>query len=213
MSSHHFPHPYQNPEYAPPVLRAPSPASSVGTTYGPDQTSFSDSEQQLSQPAFEKKWLAKLELDKPRKEEEEANESPLIPRAESKEEEHAMVERIIKNLRVKIRQLEEDELFEQTLLRGSQVGLEARPTTNDIDSLMKSMMGTGMSLAEGPSGKIFGRAADETLTNGPWNSDRNRSPMAYEGNSGVGMESILSGMTTSSTFGKRSRSGKSRRVK
>ena len=66
MSSH-LPHPYQNPEYAPPVLRAPSPTSSVGTAYGPDQTSFSDTEQQLSQPAFENKWLAKLDLDKPRK--------------------------------------------------------------------------------------------------------------------------------------------------
>lgn len=88
MSSHHFVHPYHHPEYAPPVLRAPSPASSVGTTYGPDQTSYSDSEHQISQVAFEKKWLAKLDLDKPRKEEEEANESPLIPRTENKDEEN-----------------------------------------------------------------------------------------------------------------------------
>ena len=85
MSSHQLPHPYQNPEYAPPVLRVPSPTSSVGTTYGPDQTSFSDTE--LSQPAFENKWLAKLNLNKPRKEEEEADEDPLILRPKSKEEE------------------------------------------------------------------------------------------------------------------------------
>lgn len=85
MSSHQLPHPYQNPEYAPPVLRIPSPTSSVGTTYGPDQTSFSDTE--LSQPAFENKWLAKLNLNKPRKEEEEADEDPLILRPKSKEEE------------------------------------------------------------------------------------------------------------------------------
>lgn len=88
MSSHHFTHPYHHPEYAPPVLRAPSPASSVGTTYGPDQTSFSDSEHQISQVAFERKWLAKLNLDKPRKEEEEANENPLLPRTENKDEEN-----------------------------------------------------------------------------------------------------------------------------
>ncbi|KAF9445383.1 hypothetical protein P691DRAFT_611101, partial [Macrolepiota fuliginosa MF-IS2] len=197
-----------HPEYAPPVLRAPSPASSVGTTYGPDQTSLSDSEHQISQVAFERKWLAKLDLDKPRKEEEEANESPLIPRTKNKEEEDVMVEKILKNLRTRIQQLEEGELFEQTLLRGSQVGLEARPSTNDIDVLMKSMMGTSMSLAEGPSGKIFGRAADEPLTDGPWNT--HNQPMVYEGGSVVGMEGILANVTTSSTVGKRSRSGKSR---
>jgi hypothetical protein len=67
-------------EYAPPVLRAPSPASSVGTAYAEDQTSFSDSEHQLSQAAFEKKWEGRLELGKPRREEEIANISPLIPR-------------------------------------------------------------------------------------------------------------------------------------
>jgi hypothetical protein len=67
-------------EYAPPVLRAPSPASSVGTAYAEDQTSFSDSEHHLSQTAFEKKWEDRLELDKPRKEELMANLRPLIPR-------------------------------------------------------------------------------------------------------------------------------------
>jgi len=67
-------------EYAPPVLRAPSPASSVGTAYAEDQTSFSDSEHQLSQGAFEKKWEDQLELGKPREEEEVANKSPLITR-------------------------------------------------------------------------------------------------------------------------------------
>lgn len=218
MSSHHFPHPYHNPEYAPPVLRAPSPASSVGTTYGEDETSHSDAE--LDQDAFAQKWLTKLDLDKPRKEEEEANESPLIPRSGNKDEENgayvvvsvgwgtngslAMVEKILKNLRAKIKQLEEDEMFEQTLLRGSQVGLETKPSTNDIDSLMKSMMGTGMSLTEGPNAKIFGRAVEEPVTDGPWNKN------VYEGNS-AGMESILANMTTSSTVGKRSRSGKSRK--
>lgn len=122
-----------------------------------------------------------------------------------------MVEKILKNLRAKIQQLEEDELFEQTLLRGSQVGLETRPSTNDIDALMKGMMGTGTALTEGPSSKIFGRAADEPLADGPWNNhDR---AQVYEGNSAAGMESILANVTTSSTVGKRNRSGKSRKLK
>lgn len=70
-------------EYASPVLRAPSPASSVGTAYAEDQTSISDSEHQLSQAAFEKKWEERLELGKPRQEEEMANISALIPRPPS----------------------------------------------------------------------------------------------------------------------------------
>ena len=63
-------------EYADPVLRPASPASSLGTEYGPDQTSFSDSE--LSGTTFEKKCLERLELDQPREEELDANKDPLI---------------------------------------------------------------------------------------------------------------------------------------
>jgi len=194
----------------------------VGTTYGPDQTSFSDTEQQLSQPAFENKWLAKLDLDKPRKEEEDANQSPLLSKPRSREEETgecllsffdlifvgtvdlvhvAMVEKIIKNLRAEIRKLDEDELFEQTMLHGSQVGLETRPSTNDIDALMKSMR-LDMSSTEGPTGKIFGLMMDETLLDGPWN-------IPVQPHEALTMESA---MTTTSTVGKRSRSGKTRKV-
>ena len=68
-------------EYASPVLRAPSPASSIGTTYGEDQTSFSDSEEQLSQGIFEKKWEERLLLGFVRVEEESANKNPLLVRA------------------------------------------------------------------------------------------------------------------------------------
>lgn len=67
-------------EYPPPVLRAASPASSVGTTYGLDQTSYSDGESQMSQSTFERKWEERLELRRPRPEEEIANKDPLLPR-------------------------------------------------------------------------------------------------------------------------------------
>lgn len=50
-----------DPAYAPPVIRPPSPASSVGTAYQADQTSQSDTE--LSKEEFEQKWLGKLNLD------------------------------------------------------------------------------------------------------------------------------------------------------
>lgn len=67
-------------EYAPPVIRAASPASSVGTAYGVDQTAFSDSEGYLDQTAFERKWEERLGLGEPRAEEAIANRPPLLIR-------------------------------------------------------------------------------------------------------------------------------------
>lgn len=65
-----------DPAYASPVIRAPSPASSVGTAYGADESTQSDSE--LSPEAFEQKWSSKLKLDGPRIEEELMSFSALI---------------------------------------------------------------------------------------------------------------------------------------
>jgi len=60
-----MPHPHiHSPSYAPPVLRPPSPASSIGTSYAPDATSFSDTAAELSQYSFEKKWEDKLRLSR-----------------------------------------------------------------------------------------------------------------------------------------------------
>lgn len=65
-------------EYASPVVRVPSPASSLGTTYGRDQTSFSDSELNVGQQAFERKWENKIGLRDPRPEEAELDQGPLL---------------------------------------------------------------------------------------------------------------------------------------
>jgi len=64
--------------YADPVIRPASPASSVGTAYGPDQTSFSDLEEQIPQPSFEQKWEELIGLHHPRKEELVADRDPLL---------------------------------------------------------------------------------------------------------------------------------------
>ncbi len=72
-------------EYASPVLRAASPASSVGTVYGPDQTSFSDSD--LSPFRFQVKYDAQIGLGEPRREEVLANLDPLLPPAKNEAEE------------------------------------------------------------------------------------------------------------------------------
>ena len=71
-------HPHGHTEYAPPVLRASSPASSVGTSYGQDQTDLSDTE--LSQAEFEAKWEERLQLRMPMREEIAAEVDPLVPR-------------------------------------------------------------------------------------------------------------------------------------
>jgi hypothetical protein len=74
-----MPQPPHPTEYAPPVLRAASPASSVGTAYGADQTALSDTEEMLPQHAFERKWEERLGLGMPRPEELKTLESPLLP--------------------------------------------------------------------------------------------------------------------------------------
>ncbi|KAJ7078681.1 hypothetical protein C8R44DRAFT_754845 [Mycena epipterygia] len=155
-----------HPEYADPVIREPSPASSVGSVYGPDQTASSDSESLLDQPAFERKWEDRLDLRRATREEELADADPLFPRPSTALEERVLSERIVRNLRLRVEELEENELFEQTMLRGSQAGLEEQTIPKDIDSLMLSMMGSSGSADA---------SANATVTNGPWNQS------AYEG--------------------------------
>ncbi|KAJ7022725.1 hypothetical protein C8F04DRAFT_1137137 [Mycena alexandri] len=161
----------QNPEYADPVIREPSPASSVGSVYGPDQTASSDSESQIDQPAFERKWEDRLDLRRATREEELADADPLFPRPSTAMEERVLSERIVRNLRMKVEELEENELFERTMLRGSQAGLEEQTIPKDVDALIFGMMGSPAS--RGPSAAN----ADATIAEGPWNQTGNR----YEG--------------------------------
>lgn len=86
QATHQFFHAGQ-PQYAPPVLRAPSPSSSIGTAYGPDETSLEDRD--LGQEAFERRCEDRLRLRQPRPEEVRANEDPLIrPRPKTAPEEN-----------------------------------------------------------------------------------------------------------------------------
>ncbi|KAK2465400.1 hypothetical protein APHAL10511_002754 [Amanita phalloides] len=149
-------------EYAPPVLRAPSPASSVGTVYGEDQTSLSDLE--LSDEALAKKYEELLDLHKPRKEEEAAILPVLLERPEKgSQEEQELYEKVMLSLRRQVRELEENDLFDQMLLRGSQAGLVQPPSTNDIDKLMRSMMGSNVQATSS-----FQRSEAVNVAPGPW---------------------------------------------
>jgi len=154
MANPNPPHVLLNEEYANPVIhRMPSPTSSVGTVYGLDETALSDTEYKLSDSAFARKCEEQMDLYMPRKEEIEADEDPLLTipqsggmpvRISEREldhvEEKMLYEHVMGNLRQAVAQLEENELFEQTLRRGSQAALQIQPSTNDIDTLMRSMM-------------------------------------------------------------------------
>ena len=51
-----------------------------------------------------------------------------------------LYESILASLRAEVRNLEENELVDRTLLRGSRAALEELSSSNDIDVIMKSMM-------------------------------------------------------------------------
>lgn len=89
-------------------------------------------------------------------------------------------EQILRSLRYQVHLLEEDELFEQTLLRGSQVALAPQPESSDIDALMRSMMSvdpTPPSLATRMHPALDNVADRATITAGPWNRGPDTSTM------------------------------------
>ncbi|KAI0917436.1 hypothetical protein AcV5_007920 [Taiwanofungus camphoratus] len=183
------------PQYAPPVLRAPSPTCSIGTAYGDDATSLSDKD--LDQDEFERKCEDRLRLNMPRPEEIEANIDPKLPRPKTATEEKVMFERVMNNLREQVQRLEENDLFEQAMFRSSQVAPQQQSSSDDIDTIMHSLM----SSAFGPSAQIAGRPGLQGgVSRTPWSAD-----LATE-------QYIAEGGTDSSvtTMGKRSDKGKTK---
>jgi hypothetical protein len=92
-------------------------------------------------------------------------------------------EKILRSLRYQVHLLEENELFEQTLLQGSQAAFESQPTSNDIDTLMRSMMTlapnssianvvtrkNNLSVETGyTTANTTATATAGTITHGPW---------------------------------------------
>ncbi|KAI0789821.1 hypothetical protein C8Q75DRAFT_733602 [Abortiporus biennis] len=125
--------------YAPPLLRAPSPSSSIGTDYGPDETSLDDS--RMASDAFTRMCDAQIALTAPSEEEIKANESPLIKRPTLETERNLLFIRVMNNLRDKVEELQNDEIFEHSMQRVPQATDYQQPTSNDIDSILQSMMG------------------------------------------------------------------------
>ncbi|KAI1793338.1 hypothetical protein LXA43DRAFT_972003 [Ganoderma leucocontextum] len=137
-------------QYVPTIMRAPSPSSTIGTDYGPDETTIVDSE--LSEHDFFRKCEEMVGINRPRPDEDEANRDPLIlPRPMSRHkltalEEKQMFEQVMNNLRAAVKQLEEDELFEQTAVNGADVVLDdPTASSEDVDAIMQSLMGLSAS--------------------------------------------------------------------
>lgn len=190
-------------EYPPPLsVGPPSPATSVGSRHPDDTTSNSDSESVLSQPLFERKWADKIGLGHPREEELRANREPLLVRPpQDSEEERQLFQVVLENLRKEVRSLGEDEIFQRTLLRGSVAALHEPTLTNDIDSIMRDLMGPPSTRSNGfeePAPPF----SKPQCTPGPWNTNETRHGF------GAGLETIPgSGSTTGRrTKGKRASS-------
>ncbi|PBK77985.1 hypothetical protein ARMSODRAFT_946836 [Armillaria solidipes] len=123
-------------------VRAVSPTSSIGSTCH-DRTSDSDNE--LSQSAFEGKWEAKIGLGKQRVDEEKAECHVLFARPTTPNSEQSLYERILDNLRCEVDQIRDSEIFEQNMLFGPQDTLD-QPSTNDVEEILRNMM-SGSSLS------------------------------------------------------------------
>lgn len=107
---------------------------------------------------------------------------------------------ILASLRHEVQELEDNELFEQTLLRGSQAALEQQPSTNDIDALMRSMMVTPSVVGQTRQQSTWNN--DTETTNRPW------APNGY--GSHYDRSTDISFLNSGVKAGKRSRNGSSR---
>ncbi|KAI0081544.1 hypothetical protein K474DRAFT_1613218, partial [Panus rudis PR-1116 ss-1] len=128
-----------DPAYAPSLVRPPSPSSSIGTDYGPDQTTAEEA--QLTRDEFAAECEAKLKLNEPRPEEIEASKPILLRRPKTQAEEKELFREVMNNLRRAVRELQEDELYEQIMLRGTQIAEVTQPSSSNVDSIMSSIMG------------------------------------------------------------------------
>jgi hypothetical protein len=68
-----------------------------------------------------------------------------------------LFEEILRGFRQRVQQLEEDEIFQQAVINGSQIGKEQLASADNVENLIKNMMGTSI-----------GNEASH-IQDGPWN--------------------------------------------
>ncbi|TDL23159.1 hypothetical protein BD410DRAFT_839071 [Rickenella mellea] len=127
-----------DPAYAAPVLRLPSPANSLSTEYGQDETTAD--ENQMTEEQFARMCEEQIGLNRMRADEIKANKRVLLPRTTNTTEERMLHEEVMRSLRDQVAALEQEELFEAAMLRNSQAALAVQPSSRDIDVIMRSML-------------------------------------------------------------------------
>jgi len=127
-----------DPVYAPPVLRAPSPTGSLSTEYGPDEGGL---ENELSDEIFAKLCEEKIGFQQKSVEQESIAFQVILPKPRGKDEELDLHHQVLENLRRKVREVEEEELYEGNVLHKLSPAVEEQPASNDIDAIMRSMLG------------------------------------------------------------------------
>jgi len=117
------------------------------------------------------------------------------------------------SLQSAVSNIKEQFIYDQILERGSKAAIEELGESNDIDALMRSMMGPSMNIAAGNNNNgrrpVTGITINtSSMTNGPWNNfgqpseSERRAKLLFSPTNDV----TLSG----TTVGKRSRNGTSR---
>lgn len=202
--------PQVTPAYGPPhLLRASSPATSAGSSHAEGDDPGSDEEG--DDATFAAKCSARLQLGEKGAPEILADRDPLLNFPDTMTEIElkgtrtairiilkrfltllvAASERILTAMRYRVHLLEENEMFEQTLLRGSKVGQDAQPSSADIDVLMRGLMATA-----GPS--TSQSSTRQPVSDGPWNGP---SKVNFMNKSG----STINGSNFASTSGQTAR--------
>ncbi|KAF9645790.1 hypothetical protein BDM02DRAFT_3271470 [Thelephora ganbajun] len=129
-----------DPTYASALVPAPSPTSSIGSRLPDDETDPEDA--RLTQEEFDTKCWRALRIDEPTTEETSTMRRPVHYAGQKMDPEHAakVVPMIMQKLRAETKKLQDNELFEQAILKGSQVGQDSLTPTGDIDAIMQSML-------------------------------------------------------------------------
>ena len=148
-----------DPTYTSALVPAPSPTSSIGSRLPDDETDPDDA--RLTQEEFDAKCWKALKIDEPTKEETNAMGRPIYHGGHKLDPERGgwpvesatwnpsdlvllstarIVPVIMQNLRAQMKKLQDNELFEQAILKGSQAGQDSLTPTGDIDAIMQSML-------------------------------------------------------------------------
>ncbi|VDC07376.1 unnamed protein product [Peniophora sp. CBMAI 1063] len=135
------------PYARPALMRPPSPAGSINTEYGPDETD--PKELAMSDEEFERKILAELKIDQPADPEVQADMMPIrFPFFQpGSHEERVVYQHTLYMLEKRVQELDENELVESIMMRGSSVQMDTPTSSNDVDEIMRSMMGSTISRA------------------------------------------------------------------